>query len=896
MRWFSQLLSRNRRFDDLSVSIREHIEERTQELIDEGMSPAQAAQAARREFGNVTLIEESSREVWQWPRLESIAADLKLVLRRLRKSPGFAATVLLTLAIGIGANTAVFSVLNRVILRPLPYSDPGQLVSLWLNAPGAAGLTNFVGGLRLSPSMYFTFSEQNRTFQSLGVWIPQTANVTGIAQPEEVRTVLISDGVLQTLSVPPVAGRWLSQADQDPRGGKSVMLGYGYWQRRFGGDRSVIGRSIDIDSQQREIVGVMPQGFRLVKQDFDILVPVAFDRNHLVLAGFGYQGIARLKPGISIAQADADITRMLPIWMDSFSNGPGTNSHFYETWKITPALRPLKQEVVGNVENVLWVVMATIGLVMLIACSNVANLLLVRAEGRQQELSVRAALGAGRGRIARELLFESVSLGLMGGVLGVGVAYAGLRLLVAIGPADLPRLAEISLDARSIAFTLILSLLSGLLFGAIPALKYSSAKASTAFSGSNRTASAGRERHRSRHLLVVAQVAMAVVLLVSALLMIRTFQKLRSVEPGFTDAKHLQTLRISIPDSLIADPQTVTHIQNTIADKLMAIPGVSSAGFAAAVPMEGIEPNWDEIQIEGNNYDREVPPLRLFDDVSPGYFHAAGTRMVAGRDFTWTDVYGLSNVVIVSENFARESWGTPSAAIGKRVRQFSKMPWQEVVGVVQDVRHNGVDETAPAIVYWPAMKDNPYVSHVIEAPRAVTFAIRSDRAGSEGFLSEVQQAVWSVNSNLPLASVRTMQEIYSQSLARTSFTLVMLAIAGSMALVLGVIGIYGVISYTVSQRTREIGIRLALGAQRSELKWTFVRSALVMTGIGLAIGVGSAAGLMQFMKSLLFGTSPLDPFTYLAVLVVLAVSAVLASYLPARRAAAVEPVVALRAE
>ena len=896
MQWLSQLFSRNRRYNDLSASIQEHIDERTEELMEEGMPRAQAGQTARREFGNVNLIQERSREVWQWATVESTAADLKLVFRRLRKSPGFATTVLLTLAIGIGANTAVFSVLNRVILRPLPYSDPDRLVSLWLNAPGAAGLTNFVGGLRLSSSMYFTFTEHNRTFQSLGVWSPQTANVTGLAQPEEVHTVLITDGVLQTLSVPPLVGRWLSQTDQNPHGAKAVMLSYGYWQRSFGGDRSVIGRNIDIDSRQREIVGVMPQGFRIVNRDFDVLEPLAFDRNHQILAGFGFQGLARLKPGVSIAQADADIQRMIPIWMDSFSNGPGSNPHFYETWKITPALHSLKYEVTGNVENVLWVVMATIGLVMLIACSNVANLLLVRAEGRQQELSIRAALGAGRGRIARELLFESVSLGLMGGLLGVGVAYAGLRLLIAIGPANLPRLAEVSLDARSLVFTLILSLLSGLLFGSIPALKYAGARATTAFSGSNRTASVGRERHSSRNLLVVAQVAMAVVLLVSALLMIRTFQALRNVEPGFTDAAHLEMLRISIPDSLIADPQTVTRIQNTITDKLMAIPGVTAVGFAAAVPMEGIEPSWNSIQIEGNNYDKQAPPLRLFNNVSPGYFHAAGTRLVAGREFTWDEIYGLRDVVIVSENFARESWGTPSAAIGKRIRQSSDIPWKEVVGVVQDVRHNGVDETAPAIVYWPAMMNSLYGAHMIDAPRAVTFAVRSDRAGTESFLNEIQQAVWSVNSNLPLASVRTMQEIYSQSLARTSFTLVMLAIAGSMALVLGIIGIYGVISYTVSQRTREIGIRLALGAQRSELKWMFVRSALAMTAIGVAIGVGSAAGLMQLMKSLLFGTSPLDPFTYLAVLLVLAVSAVLASYLPARRAATVNPVEALRAE
>ena len=892
-----RLFSRRRRYDDLSTSIREHIEERIEELVEDGTPRREAERMARREFGNVTLVEQRSREVWQLRAVESIAADLKFAWRRLGKSPGFAATVILTLAIGIGANTAVFSVVNSVLLKPLPYLEPERLIAMRLEAPGAAGLANFATGLQLSASLYFTFTEQNRTLQSLGIWSSQTANVTGVAKPEEVHTSLVSDGVLQTLGVPPVAGRWLSQTDQQSHGMKTVMLSYGYWQRRFGGDGSVIGRSITIDSEPRQIVGVMPRGFRLVNHDFDVLVPLAFDRNNLKLAGFGYQGVARLKPGVSIAQADADITRMVPIWMDTFSNGPGTNPHFYETWRITPALRSLKQDVIGDAGNVLWVVMATIGLVMLIACTNVANLLLVRADARQQELAIRAALGAGRGRIARELLLESVLLGLLGGVLGVAVAYAGLMVLMAIGPANLPRLNEISLDERSLLFTLILSLLSGLLFGAIPALKYSRARVSASLSGSARTASVGRERQHARNLMVVAQVAMALVLLISALLMIRTFQALRNVEPGFADARHLQTLRISIPDSLVPDSQIVTHIENSIGDKLAAIPGVTSVGFASALPMEGIDPNWDEMRIEGKNYENTDPPLRLFNYVSPGYFHAAGTRLVAGRDFNWTDDYGLRPVVMVSENFARESWGSASAAIGKRIRQFTNMPWLEVIGVVEDVRHNGVDEKSPAIIYWPAIINDPYTQKpTITAARAITFAIRSDRAGTESLLKEIQQAVWSVNGNLPLASVRTMQDIYSQSLARTSFTLVMLAIAGTMALVLGIIGIYGVISYAVAQRTREIGIRLALGAQKGELRWMFVRSALVLTGIGVAIGVVAAAGLMQFMKSLLFGISPLDPLTYLAIPLILVFSAMLASYLPARRAAAVNPVEALRAE
>jgi putative ABC transport system permease protein len=897
MQWFAQFFSRRRRYEDISISIHEHIEERTEELMADGISRKEAEQRARREFGNVTLIEERSGEVWQWPAFDSILADLKFAFRRLRKSPGFAATVLLTLAIGIGANTTVFSVVNGVLLKPLPYPDSEQLVSLWLNAPGAGGLANFSSGLQLSASMYYTFSEQNRTFESMGIWTPSNASVTGVAEPEQVRTEMISDGVLQTLDVPPAAGRWFAQADQDPRGGKTIMLSYGYWQERFGGDRSVIGRVIQVDAQSREIVGVMPRGFRLVDREFDLLVPLALDRGDQELAGFGYYGIARLKPGIRLAQADADIARLIPVWMDSYSNGPGTNPHYYETWRITPSFRSLKQQVIGSVGGVLWVVMATVGLVMLIVCTNVANLLLVRAESRHQELSIRAALGASRMRIARELLIESVSLGVLGGVIAVGVAFAGLRLLAAIGPADLPRLSEISLDARTLSFTIALSVLSGLLFGSISAFRYARTQVSAILGSTTRTASAGRARQRSRNVLVIAQVSMALVLLVSAVLMIRTFAALRNVEPGFADPQHVQTMHIWIPDLLISDPQMVTHVQNSIADKLAAIPGVTSVGFAGAVPMENNDPNWDEIRVEGKIYEGGEPPMRLFNFVSPAYFKAMGTRVIAGRDFTWTDIYDLRPRVIVSENFARESWGSASAAVGKRLRQFSNMPWQEVIGVVEDVRVHGVDEAAPAIVYWPAMLNDPYTPRpTIDAPRFVTFAIRSDRAGTESFLQQVQQAVWSVNANLPLASVNTMQEIYSQSLARTSFTLVMLATAGAMALALSLIGIYGVISYAVSQRTREIGIRLALGARKGVLRWMFVRSALVLTGVGVVIGLGAAAALVRLMKTLLFGISPLDPLTFLAVPLVLAAAAALASYLPARRAAGIDPVEALRAE
>jgi predicted permease len=892
MNWWERIFRRRHLRDELSEELQGHIEEKTEQLMRlEGLSYAEARQAVLRAFGNPLLIATRSSEVWQWPRFESFLADTRLAFRRLGKAPGFAATVLLTLAVGIGANTAVFSVVNSVLLKPLPYPDSDRLVSLWLQAPGA-GMADFAEGLLMSPSMYLAFSEHNRSFTSMGIWSARIANVTGVAQPEQVHSIVVSDGVLQTLEVPPVLGRWFSQQDQDPRGAKTIILSYGYWQRRFGGDRSVIGRSIQVDSQAREIVGVMPRGLRVVDQDFDVFVPLAPDRTNLDGPPFGFYGIGRLKPGVTIEQADADIARLLPLWMSFWPQG-----HYFKVWRITPNFRSLKKQVIGQVGSILWVVMATVGLVMLLASVNVANLLLVRADSRQQELSIRAALGAGRGRIARELLTESLLLGMLGGVLSVGVAYGGLSLLKSLGPAELPRLSEVSLDGRSLLFTLLLSVLSALLFGSIPAIKYAHAKASDTLSRSNRTMSGSRARNRSRNVLVVAQVAMALVLLVSAALMIRTFLELRRVDPGFSDPAHVQTMQTAIPPSMVRDERMVARMENDLVDRIAAIPDVAAVGFAAAVPLDGTDANWNQFQVEGKTYDLAKPQMRLYDYVSPEYFNAMGIHLVAGRDFNWTDNYGLRHKVIVSESFARETWGSAANAIGRHARQSNRNPWEEVIGVVGDVHQHGVDEKAPAIIYWPILMYIPYIEQpTLGAERNITFAIHSRRAGSEAFLSQVRQAVSSVNPNLPVAGVRTMQEVYGRSLARQSFTLVMLGIAGSMALALGVIGIYGVISYAILQRTREIGIRMALGARRDTVRWMFVRSALTLTGGGVAIGLVASALLVQLMKTLVFGIHPLDPITFTAVPLVLVAAAALASYLPAARAAAVNPVDALKTE
>ncbi|MCU1339214.1 MAG: hypothetical protein JWO19_4795 [Bryobacterales bacterium] len=804
----------------------------------------------------------------------------------------FTTVALITLALGIGANTAIFSVVNGVLIKPLPYPQSDALVGIWHVAPG---LTSTPGDINCSPTMYFTYREENQTFQEMGLWASGGVSVTGLAEPEQVRVLFVTYGTLQALGVQPAMGHWFSQADDAPGSANTIILSYGYWQRRFGGDKSVIGRTLTVDSRLRTVIGVMPQDFRFLNIDPEVIMPQRLDRNKIYLGNFSYQGIARLKPGVTLQQANADVGRMLAIWIKAWAPPPGFERAVFESARFGPKVQPLKQEVVGDVGTVLWVLMGTIGLVLLIACANVANLLLVRAEGRQQELAIRAALGAGWGKIAREMLLESLTLGVLGGLLGLGLAYTALRIFVARGPATLPRLHEIGINPLVLAFTLAVSLLAGLLFGLIPAVKYAGPHLATALRAVGRSLSHSRERHRTRNVLVVVQVALALVLLIGSGLMIRTFQALRNVQPGFTRPEEVQLLRTSITTVQVREPDQVMRMQNAMLDKLAAIPGVTSVAFANSAPLEGFNSN-DLLYAEDKDYAAgQIPPLRRYRFISPEFFKTTGTALIAGRDFTWTDHYEKRHVAMVSENMARELWGNPGAALGKRIREGPNDPWREIVGVAADVCDNGAQQKPPAFAYWPALMDT-FWADPVHINRTGVFIIRTSRAATESFLTEARQAIWSVNSNSPVFLVRTLKDVYDQSLARTSFTLVMLALAGAMALVLGVVGIYGVIAYAVSQRTREIGIRMALGAEAAELRQMFVRHGLLLAGIGAVIGLAAAAGLTRLMSSLLFGVAALDPFTYAGVAVLLIAAAALASYLPARRATAVDPIDALRAE
>ena len=823
--------------------------------------------------------------------MDSFRNQLRQVLRRLRRAPMFTAVTLVTLAAAIGANTVVFSVLEGVLLKPLPYPDAAGLIGIWLTAPGVS-----IKELELSPSHYFIFREENKTFQDIGLYGSTSDSVTGNGQPEQVRVLQVTDGTLPILGIRPMLGRLISREDDNESSPETAMLSYAYWRSKFDGSPSIVGKTIVVDGKAREIIGVLPQGFHFLDQpDQALILPFRFDRNKTRLGNFGLDGLARLKPGVTLAQATTDVARMLPIVIRSFPAPTGFSLKLFEDARIAPNLRPLKQDVVGDVGKVLWVLMGSIGMVLLIACANVANLLLVRVEGRRQELAIRGALGAGRARIAGELLFESIVLGLSGSVLGLALAYGTLRVLVAMAPTGLPRIREIGIDGRVLLFTLAASLFASIIFGSISVFKYAGVRLNTGLREGARGMSQSRNQNRSRNSLVVIQVALAVILLICSGLMIRTFQALTRVNPGFSSPAEIQTFRIYIPESQVADAERVIRMEEEISHKLAAIPGVSSVGISTKIPMDG-NGNSDPVFSEDRNYtEGQLPPLRRFKFVTPGFLSVLGTPLIAGRDFTWPDIYQKLPVALISENFAREYWHDPRNALGKRIRVASTDDWREIVGVVANIYDDGVSEAPSSSVYWPVLMKN-FEGDATNVNREVSFVMRSPRAGSESFLKDVREAVWTVDSELPLDAVHPLGYYYTKSMARTSFTLVMLGAAGSMALLLGIIGIYGVIAYSVSQRKREIGIRMALGAQPGTVVGIFVRQGLLLSGIGVACGFAASLGIIRLMSSLLFHVSPVDPLTYGAVCAGLVATASLASYIPSRRAATVNPVEALRAE
>jgi len=826
--------------------------------------------------------------------MAQILEQFRLVFRRLSKAPLFTTVTLITLAVGIGANTVIFSVVEGVLLKPLDYPQPDRLVGVWHKAPGL--------GMQKMPSaqyLYFTYREQNKTLDDISVYRSNSMSVTGEAQPQHVQVIQVTESLLPMLGVKPALGRLFTNTDDSPNAPQTALLSWGYWLQRYNGSPSAIGRNIMVDGKPREIIGVLPKSFHILdEEDPAFILPMQWNRSKVQLGNFDGTSIARLKSGVTLQQAQADLYRLIPVANRSFPAPQGFSISLFEKAQVQPDLHPLKQDVVGDISNVLWILMGSIAIVLLVASANVANLLLVRVEGRRQELAVRSALGAGRAHIAAGILFESMVLAIAGSILGLGIALGALRVLIAMAPTGLPRLHDISIDVPVLLFTLGIALLVGAVIGLFPVLKYAGSSLYSGLREGGRSISQGRERHRARKVLVIVQVALALVLLICSGLMSRTFIALTRVAPGFTDPGSLQTFAVYIPPTQVPNTELprVVHLQQEMRDKIAAIPGVTSVAFTTYVPLNG-QGMFNPLFAEDHTYkEGEMPPIRRFRFISPGFFATMGTPIVAGRDITWDDTYQKRHVAIVNEALARETWHSSSNALGKRVRVGTTDAWAEVVGVAADTRDDGVDKPVPTSIYWPTFLDHFQGNETDYVNRSVWFVIRSNRAGSASFMNEVQQAVWSIDADLPLANPTTLGRLYTKSMARTSFTLIMLCVAGGMALMLGIIGIYGVISYAISQRTREIGIRMALGAQRNQLTSMFVRQGLALTAVGVALGLAVAFMAMRLMSSLLFKVSPVDPGTYLAMTAVILGIAWLACYLPSRRAAAVEPVSALRSE
>jgi len=807
-------------------------------------------------------IGSACRDLWQ---------DVRYAARVFSQQPACAAAAVLTLALGIGATTAIFSVVYGVLLKPLPFPEPERLVSLQQIAPHGAGTNH-------GPGTYLTYRENQQVFEAIGAWDPTEVSITGGGDPERVQGLLVSASTLPLLRVQPILGRAFGVGDDTPGAPCRVMLTHGYWQRRFGGADNVVGQQLVIDGRPVEVIGVLPASFTFLRTRPAIVLPMPLDANAPRFISFGFQALARLKPGVTLAQANADVARMISLLPPTFAR-----------LELRPNVRPLATDVIRNVGPILWILLAAVGVVLLIACGNVANLFLVRAEGRHQELAVRAALGASRGRIARALLSESVVLALAGGLLGVLLAQAAIGLLRTIAPAALPRVDDVGIDWMVLLFTVSVSVLSGALCGALTVIRFGTPRL-TALKEGGRSGSDGPGRHRTRDALVVGQVALALTLLIVSGLMIRTFIAMRQVDPGFTRPEEVQTFVLEIPESLISDPQQAVRTFEGVAEQLTRVPGVTSVGLSSSITMDG-EDNGNYAAIEEfPDPEGTMVKLRRFKSVGPRYFETMGNRMVAGRSITWNDILEQRPVVIISEPLAREYWGEPAKALGKRLRGSSpRFQWREIIGVSASERDDGLTQPPTAIVYWPMLNES-------YEWRTMAYAVRSTRVGAPGFVRELEQAVWSVNPNLPLATVQTLEEIQASSMTQTSFALVMLGIAASVALLIGMVGIYGVVAYAAAQRTREIGVRMALGAQIGDVQKMFLRQGLWLTTIGIAIGIGIALMLTRVMSAFLFGVGPMDPITYAAVSAALAGMTLLATYLPAHRASRVDPVVALRAE
>jgi predicted permease len=809
--------------------------------------------------------------------------DLQVALRSLGRNPGFTAVAVLTLALGVGATTAVFTLVDSVLLRALPYPASERILEVAHEAQGGEMQ------MPISPGLYLLYAEHARSLSAIATHAPSVMNFTGEGEAERVTGRAVTASLHDVLGVTPSLGRPLIPADNEPGAEPVVLLSHGLWQSRFGGDPEVVGRSVVMDGTSREIVGVMPRGFAFPDDEARFWVPQTVNPPGSPMA-FVSQGVARMAPGATPELVHGELAGIIARLGELLPEAPPQMVAMIHRTGLAPRLATLKEAVVGDLTRTMWTLLGLVAIVLLIACANIANLLLVRAESRQRELAVRQALGAGRWDLGRPFLAESLVLALAGGIVGVAIAALAVRMTIALAPENLPRMGEVGMDLRVLAFAAVVSLVAALGPGMLPLRRHGRGDLSTELrEGGARGGTAGRKRHRVRNTLVVAQVVLALVLLVGSGLMFRSFVALMAVDPGF-DRDDILAVQVSVPPAEVAESRATEELFRQLRERLASQPGVVSVSAASVVPLGGqvtmMSHNLEDFPTE----EGEPPHLVHLTWVDPGYFETLGIPVVDGRTLGDGDAADALRGLVVSRAYA-ERWWPGASALGRRLSVIGGDPW-EIVGVVENVRHRGLQEDPEEMLYVPTLTGNAAEPQVARTRELLVRVAGEPMA----FLSMVRREVGELNSQLPVSNPRSLEDVARASAAATSFTMAILGAASLVALLLGLVGIYGVVSYVVTQRTREIGVRMALGATGASVKRMVVRQGVGLAGIGIGAGLAIAFWASRLMESLLYGVSAHDPVTYGLVAVTLLAVAALASWLPARRAAGVDPITALRQE
>jgi predicted permease len=817
-------------------------------------------------------------------RLGGIGREVRHAARRLLRSPGLTVTAVLSLTLGIGANTAIFSVVHGVLIEPLPYPDSNRLVGVWHDDVDNGKW----GHARIA---YLFYRNNNRAFQDMGIFYSSSASLTGGDTPEEVPATVVSASMFDVLEVRPELGRGFLEDDERPGAESTVVLGHRLWVRRYAGDEDIIGQTIRVDGSAHTVIGVMPQGFLFPSEDTQIWLPMEIDRANPDRSYWNSIAIARLAPGVDVATAQADMQALAGRLYEAYPDPEAAKAGFAEL-HISAIVHPFKDDIVGDVSGALFILLGSVGCVLLIACANVANLFLAHAEGRQHEVAVRTALGADRGAIALYFTSESTILALAGGALGLALAQATTPAILALAPEQIPRMEGVGLDGPVLLFTLAVSILSSLLFGLMPMFKRVPNPAAAMQSGGYRMAG-GPGHRQARNALAVVQLTLALMLMAGSGLMVRSFQKIRSIEPGF-DAAGVLTMELHLSGAGDTDHAETVAFYQRVLELTRALPGVDAAGATSGLPLN------DDGAMLGHSFEDfplgpdEFVPNYSTQFLVPGYLETLRIPLVSGRTFDRRDLDGTTRAVMVSAPLAERLWPDQNP-IGKRLtpNRFDVTGvWYDIVGVVGAVRQAGLEEPATEIIYYPLMP----LHFATEADpiffTSLSLAVRTSVPPSS-LIGPVSAAVRSIETDVPLTSIRTMEEIVTRASARTAFSMALLVIAAGVALALGVVGLYGVISYMVSRRTREIGIRMALGADRGRVSRMVLRQGLGVAVVGIALGLAGAVAVTRLLGSMLYEVSATDPVTLAVVSVLLLAVAMIASYVPARRAARVDVVEAV---